>query len=109
MTGHSLCRTFGEVRARLVGGFPWQSVRVARGAAADMAEAINDEPGARADVVPTMELLLRKAQEGKAGDRSVDIIKQPSFGFGAWLSQWTALREELHGKTPRRAPRTAAL
>lgn len=102
---------FGKVRAEMVGGFPWQSVRVARGSAADMAEAINEEPGARADIVPTMELLIRKAQAGKAGDKSADIISQPSFGFCAWLSQWTALREELHGKSPgmQRQPKTRAL
>lgn len=103
LTGHELTRLFGVVRVRVLGGgIEWTaSPRVTRGAAVDMAEEIN-AVAARADVEPTMELLLRKAQRGRAGDKSAEIVKSPSFAFGAWMSQWTELREELRGKAPRK-------
>lgn len=103
LTGYTLCRLFSQVRAKAVDGLPWQSVRVAGGAASDMAAAINDDPGARADVEPTMALLFKLAKDGKAGDQSKRILESGSFAFGAWLSQWTELRERLHGKGPRAA------
>ena len=100
LSGHELCRLFSQVRAAAVGGLPWQSVRVAGGAASDMAAAINEDPGARADVAPTMELLFKLAKAGKAGDKSAEIVKSGSFAFGAWLAKWTELREQLHAKGP---------
>jgi len=102
LTGGDLQRVFGQVRAKKTGsGLPWQSVRAEGGASSSMAELLNDDPTARADVIPTMELLFDRAKAGKAGNRSADIIREPSFAFGAWLSQWTSLREELHGLTPK--------
>ena len=108
LSGYELCRLFSQVRSGAVGGLPWQSVRVAGGAASDMAGAINEDPAARADVVPTMELLFRLAVAGKAGDRSGDIVKSGSFAFGAWLAKWTELREMLHAKLPRAADDSGA-
>lgn len=80
---------------------PWQSVRVEGGAASTMADTLNEIPDSSADVIPTMELLFDRAKTGKAGNRSADILREPSFAFGAWLSQWTSLREELHGLAPK--------
>lgn len=65
-----------------------------------MAELIESTPGARADVAPTMDLLLRTARDGKRGKNSKTIIEKPSFGFACWISDWTSLREELHGSKP---------
>jgi len=99
LTGHLLCQAFSAIRAKQVGGIEWHSVRVAGGTAADMADLIN-RTGARADVEPTIALLFERAKAGKAGDKSAEIVRSGSFAFGAWCSQWTELREELHRKTP---------
>ncbi len=100
LTGYELQRLFAEIRSRVVGGLPWQSVKVGSGGATSMAEMLNSDPSLRADIRPTIELLFRNAQAGKAGNRSADIVRSPSFAFGAWCDQWTALREELHGVAP---------
>lgn len=100
VTGTELCRLFGSIRARDLGGLQWQSVKTAGGSATTMAEAINTDPSLREDVAPTMALLFKRARTGAAGARSADIVREASFAFGAWLSQWTSLREELHGLTP---------
>jgi hypothetical protein len=101
VTGHSLCLLFGRVRRRVTGkGLDWQSVSVANGKGTSMAELVNATQGAVADVEPSMELIFRWAQAGKAGRSSDQILRDPSFAFGAWCSQWTALREELHGVAP---------
>lgn len=100
VTGHELQRVFGAIRSRDVGGLEWQSVRVVGGAASTMADAINADPSLRSDVAPTIALLFKRAKSGAAGARSADILREPSFAFGAWLSQWTALLEEVRGLTP---------
>lgn len=100
MTGHSLCAIFAKVRTEVLGGLPWQAVKVANGVATDMAEAVNAEPGASADVEATMRLLLVQAKDGKAGARSHEIVREPSFAFATWVSRWTSLREELRGVAP---------
>lgn len=100
LTGFSLRKIFSEVRSRVVGGMPWQTPRVAEGKDASMAELINADQAALADVVPTIELLFKLAKAGRAGDRSDVVLRDGSFAFGAWCSQWTALREQLHGKGP---------
>lgn len=102
ISGHELRRVFGLVRERAIpGSLGWQVPAVADGKDAAMAEIVNDGgPSARADVVPTMELLFRLANDGKAGDRSADIREDGSFAFGTWCSKWTSLRERLHRKGP---------
>ena len=100
LTGYSLCQLFARIRSEALGGIPWQSVRVVGGTATDMAEAINADPAARADVEPTIRLLFKLAKDGKAGDKSAEIVRSGSFAFGAWCSKWTELREALHRKTP---------
>lgn len=99
LNGTTLQQLFGRVRSRMVGGFDWQGVRVSGGKSTDMAEMINSDPSAAADVEPTMVLLFKNAQAGKYS-RSAEMIENPSFAFGAWVANWTALREQLHGKQP---------
>jgi hypothetical protein len=99
LTGHSLRKIFADVRSRFVGGFTWQTPAVAGGKDATMAEIINADPAARADVVPTIELLFKLAKEGKAGDKSQEILDDGSFAFGTWCSKWASLRGRVHGKT----------
>lgn len=101
VTSGSLCRLFGAVRSREVGGFEWQGVRDATGKSATMAEAINADPTAREDVIPSMVLLFAKGNRGEHGSASDTVLKDPAFAFGAWCSKWTSLREELHGVSPR--------
>jgi len=98
LTGLSVRQIFSEVRSRMVGGLPWQVPRVAEGKDATMAEIINADPAARADVAPTIELLFKLAKAGAAGDKSQQILDDGSFAFGTWCSKWTALRERVHGK-----------
>jgi hypothetical protein len=98
VTGVGLQRLFAKVRSRIVeGAMEWQTPPVKDGRAADMADLINADPSAAADVEPTMELFLRTASEGKRGGQSKLMTEKPAFGFAAWCSDWTALREELRG------------
>jgi hypothetical protein len=101
LTGHELRRLFGLVRSRaLPSSMPWATPAVAGGKDSTMAALIEDDPTARPDVVPSMELLFKLAKDGKAGDKSAEIVNDGSFAFGSWCSKWTALRERLHGKAP---------
>lgn len=95
-----LPRLFGAARSAEVSGLPWQSVNAAE-RAGKMALAIGPDAAARADVTPTMRLLFRKAKAGRCGSKSNEILRSPSFAFGVWCSDFTALREELHKLTPR--------
>lgn len=102
LTGHELRRVFSLVRERdLPGSLAWVTPAVAGGKDSTMAEVVNDNPEARVDVIPTMAMLFRLAKEGKAGDKSQEILDDGSFAFGTWCSKWTSLRERLHGKTTR--------
>ncbi len=103
VNGHSLKRIFALIREELIGGLPWATPSVVGGKDSAMAEVINADPGSRADIAPTMRLLFKLAKEGKAGDKSVEIVRNGSFAFGAWCSQFTALREQLHNVAPKQA------
>jgi hypothetical protein len=92
---------FGRVRSQAMpSALPWQTPAMRDGKDSAMAEVINGDPTARADVIPTMQLLYAKASEGKCGKNSPMILQKPAFAFACWISDWTALREELHGRTP---------
>lgn len=82
------------------GTLDWQTPVVRDGKETSMAELIQATPGARDDVAPTMDLFLRTARDGKRGEKSKMILEKPNFGFACWMSEWTALREELHGSKP---------
>lgn len=97
ITGHELRRIFGVIRCEHVGGLTWQTPNVAGGKDSAMAEVINADTMARADIAPTMNLLFKLAKDGKAGARSDLIVRDGSFAFGAWCAQWTSLREQVHG------------
>jgi hypothetical protein len=103
-TGFGLQKLFARVRAGIVeGALDWQTPPARDGRAAEMADLINADPTALADVEPTMELFLRTANEGKRGPQSKLMAEKPAFGFAAWCTDWTPLREDL-----RRAERAAA-
>jgi uncharacterized protein YdaU (DUF1376 family) len=105
VTGLTLIRIFGVIRSEMVGGLPWQSIRAPE-KASDMADAIAADPAACEDVKPTMRLLFSKAKSGRLS-KSAEILRDPSFAFGAWCSQFTALREE-HRRVSPRGPAAAA-
>lgn len=96
----TLCRLFGEIRSREVGGLPWQNVRVANGRDQSMCDMLNADQASVADVEPSMVLFFKRAKEGRAGQRSGEILKEPSLAFASWCSSFTSLREEMLGKTP---------
>lgn len=79
---------------------PWTVPRGSSAKADTLVAMFDDHPDAEADVAPTMRLLLEKARDGAAGTESAKVAKDPTFGFGAWVAQFTALREELHGMSP---------
>jgi hypothetical protein len=98
VTGHELKRVFAAIREREVPGtLSWQTPVSRDGKDSGMAEMLNADPSTLADVIPTMELLFRTAKEGKRGKNSQLILDKPAFGFACWMSDWTALREELRG------------
>ncbi len=101
VTGWDLVASFGVVRSQIfTHALPWSAPRGSTGKADTLAATFDDHPEAEADVVPTMRLLLEHARDGASGPESAKIAKDPTFGFGAWLAQFTALREELHGMSP---------
>lgn len=93
-----LPKLFGEVRSRMVGGLPWQSLRAPE-KASRMADLLGDDDSAWADVERSMELLFRHAKAGRY-PRSDEMLRDPTFAFGVWGSKWTELREEIHGRAP---------
>lgn len=104
VTGFGLQRAFARIRAREVPEkMDWQTPPLRDGKAADMADLINADPPGRADVIPTLELFIRTARDGKRGPQSVLMIEKPAFGFAAWCTDWTALREELRAIARRAA------
>jgi len=103
VTGHELKRLFAAIREREVPGtLPWQTPIVRDGKDTSMAEMINADPTARADVATTMTLLLKSAEAGQRGNSSKLITGKPAFGFACWISDWTSLREELRGSAGRK-------
>jgi uncharacterized protein YdaU (DUF1376 family) len=95
-TGYDLEQWYGEERAEAVeGALPWKTPRSTDGKAEEFAASLSPEEVA--DVRPTMKLHFAelKAGKGKAG-----ALENPTFGFGCWRSDFTKLRERLHGKTP---------
>jgi hypothetical protein len=97
--GWSLLQLFGEVRRRVLeiqappgAGNPVDS----NGKAQAFAERLADE--AQADVEPAM---VRYFENVKSGDADKREASNPSFAFGCWLSRFEALREEIHGRSPK--------
>lgn len=108
VTGHELKRLFSAIRTHeFPETLPWQSPRMLTGKDSDIADQINSDPGARDDVAATMTLLFRSAKDGKRGKNSKQIVSNPTFAFACWLSDWTALREELRGVKPAARAKTS--
>jgi hypothetical protein len=103
VTGSWLCEAFGRVRAMDTGGLPWDKPASREGRATDMAELINATPDCLADVIPSMHLLFTwaKTNPSLVGKRVAEVLKSASFGFAVWCTEFTTLREALHGRTPK--------
>ena len=102
-TGWELLQLFGATRIRVLAiqpppgaGNPSDS----NGKAGAIAASLS--PEASADVLATMELFFKHV---KAGEYDPKDATQPSFAFGSWISKFDALREEMHGCTPKVAPK----
>ena len=96
VTEYGIAKTFGFVRGReWPNAFPWTIPRSSPEKAAGIVTDANDDPDVRDDLVPTMVLLFAKAKAGKLGAKNID---DATVAFGWWVSKFTALREELHGR-----------
>lgn len=96
-----LCRMFGAVRAREVGGMEWQAVpgEGASKRAGEMRALLAEHPEQLADVEPTMALFFQNAQRNEY-PKSRELLKSPAYAFAAWCSEFPALREQRHGLAP---------
>lgn len=106
-SGASLARLFGAIRTQVTGaGFEWQGNPAQPEKAATFAASITAAE-AWADVEPTIRSFWQQAKAGKL--RNADqILRNPSFAFGCWCSEFHGLREALHGKAPAAPPDTSA-
>lgn len=103
-----LCRVFGAVRAREVGGIEWQAVPGENAArrSGEMRLLLAEDSQALADVEPTMTLLFKNAHRGDYA-KGGEILKSPNYAFAVWCTEFPALREQLRGIAPaRRAARS---
>lgn len=97
--GHDLITMFGIVRSEVFPTtFPWNTARDTKGNAGTFSELLTDDE--IADLRPTMLLALEKIKNGALGWTKPELTMSPSFAFGKWMSDFTGLREELHGRTP---------
>jgi hypothetical protein len=96
-----LCRLFGRVRAREVGGLEWQAVPgdAAARRAGEMRLQLEADAGALADVEATMVLLFKNAHRREYAKWG-EILKSPNFAFAVWCTEFPALREQLRGLAP---------
>lgn len=105
-SGYELLRRFGARRSERLGGFPWATPPSRDGKADTFADRLTEaEIG---DIDATMDLafeLIRTRGPGWDDDR---LSKSPAFAFGTWMSEFSALRESLHGRVPKVAPIAAA-
>jgi len=105
ITPHFLARIFGIVRqAEVKGTIEWALPKGASEKASGVIDICTSRPEIRPDIVPMMRLLFARAKAGE-GNRSADVLQDPSFGFGAFCSGFTKLQEAVQGRTPR-APET---
>jgi len=96
--GQYLTQRFGELRSEIVGGLPWQGAHAKPEKAGRMADEINAVPGSEQDIEPTMRLVLQRAIHDSP--RHDARFRKPAFAFGAWCSEFTSLREQVHGLAP---------
>lgn len=92
-SGSDLVRWYGVERTRVVpDALDWKTPR-GNEKAARLAEDLTPEE--IRDVRPTMRLHFA---ELKAGEGDPKALVVPTLGFGWWLSDFTRLREKLHGR-----------
>lgn len=106
-----LLELYAKVRSELVGGEPWETAgnagyAKARGFLTEVAQA-RDPTAIAADFEPTMRLFAAVAKVDKD-----PRLREPFYGFCAWITRFAGLREELHGRRPAQGkalnPRDAA-
>lgn len=97
---HVLATVFGRVRAQeCPGAFPWTIPANAPGKAESVITDANDHPDVRTDVIPTMVRFFEHAKASRF-DAAAKALSDPTYGFACWVSKFTTLREELHGRAP---------
>ena len=98
--GHDLVAMFGLMRLEVFPEtLPWNTARDTKGDAGSFAALLSDDD--IEDLKPTMRLALEKIKTGAPGWTNPELSVSPSFAFGKWKSDFTGLREELHGRAPK--------
>lgn len=97
-TGYHLQTRWGQLRAALLGGLPWDVPGDPRGEVAAFASRLM--PDAAVLVEPSMRLALERIRDRRKGWDD-ERLREPAFGFGAWRSKFTSLCEEIIGQTPK--------
>jgi hypothetical protein len=98
--GHDLLVQFGAMRNQVFPNtLPWNTARDTKGDSGSFAAMLSADE--IADIEPTMRLALEKIKAGALGWTKPELSVSPSFAFGKWKSDFTALREELHGRAPK--------
>ena len=96
VTEYGIAKIFGRVRGRdWPRAFEWTIPRSSPEKAAGIVTAANDDADVRDDLIPSMGLFFAKAKGGEFGAK----IDDATVAFGWWVSKFTALREELRGRT----------
>jgi hypothetical protein len=106
-SGHELVTMFGSMRLEVFPNtLPWNTARDPRGEAGSFAALLSeDEIG---DIKPTMRMALEKIRTSAIGWTNPELTVSPTFAFGKWKSDFTGLREELHGRRPVIEPTAAS-
>jgi hypothetical protein len=98
-TGHDLLVLFGAMRSEVFPNtLPWNTARDTKGDSGSFAALLSGEEVA--DIEETMRLALEKIKNGSPGWTNHELAVSPSFAYGKWKSDFTGLREELHGCAP---------
>lgn len=105
--GRTLQEWFGDERSQILGGFPWTVPPDPHGKASAFAAGLESDPY-RHLIRPTMRRLLENVKAGRQGWTNPQLRTSPAFAFASWMSNFTALCEDLEGKAPRAAPAAPA-
>ena len=99
--GRDLVEAFGQERSKVWPAcFPWVTAKNRDGSADSFAASLPDDVE-MPEVIATMRAFFAHVKAGHEGWDKPANTTDPSFAFGTWKSKFTALREELHGVSPR--------
>jgi hypothetical protein len=99
--GRDLVEAFGQERSKVWPAcFPWVTAKNRDGSADSFAASLPDDVE-MPEVIATMRAFFAHVKAGHEGWDKPANTTDPSFAFGSWKSKFTALREELHGVSPR--------